>query len=103
MELYQVTFVQVPTAIAGRIDSDNQEIEQLLNDGGMLLYSHPQPWDTGRGLGLGNIPLPSDAESLVFGFIGCAQQNALLLNQLPPDLRRKVAMENALRLYPSTH
>src|SRR5438552_10819772 len=28
-----------------------------------------------------------------------AQQNALLLNQLPPDLRRKIATENALRIY----
>jgi len=28
-----------------------------------------------------------------------AQQNALLLDQLPPDLRKKIAMENALRLY----
>src|SRR5258705_2407886 len=32
-----------------------------------------------------------------------AQQNALLLNQLPPDLRKKIATENALRLYPSVH
>ena len=30
-----------------------------------------------------------------------AQQNALLLNQLPPDLRKKVAAENALRIYDS--
>ena len=28
-----------------------------------------------------------------------AQQNALLLNQLPPGLRKKVAAENALRIY----
>src|SRR2546428_756567 len=28
-----------------------------------------------------------------------AQQNALLLNQLPPDVRKKIAMENALRIY----
>ena len=28
-----------------------------------------------------------------------AQQNALLLDQLPPDVRRKIAMENAQRLY----
>jgi predicted TIM-barrel fold metal-dependent hydrolase len=28
-----------------------------------------------------------------------AQQNALLLNQLPPDLRKKIAMENVLRIY----
>ena len=28
-----------------------------------------------------------------------AQQNALLLNQLPADLRKKVASENALRIY----
>ena len=30
-----------------------------------------------------------------------AQQNALLLDQLPPDLRRKIATENALRIYGS--
>jgi predicted TIM-barrel fold metal-dependent hydrolase len=28
-----------------------------------------------------------------------AQQNALLLDQLPPDLRKKIAVENAQRLY----
>ena len=28
-----------------------------------------------------------------------AQQNALLLDQLPADLRRKVAVDNAMRLY----
>jgi len=28
-----------------------------------------------------------------------AQQNALLLNQLPPDVRKRIAMENALRIY----
>jgi len=32
-----------------------------------------------------------------------AQQNALLLNQLPPDLRKKIAYENALKLYQSAH
>ena len=32
-----------------------------------------------------------------------AQQNALLLNQLPADLRKKVASENALKLYNLAH
>jgi len=32
-----------------------------------------------------------------------AQQNALLLNQLPVDLRKKIATENALKLYQSGH
>jgi len=32
-----------------------------------------------------------------------AQQNALLLNQLPADLRKKIATENALRIYSSAH
>jgi predicted TIM-barrel fold metal-dependent hydrolase len=32
-----------------------------------------------------------------------AQQNALLLNQLPPDLRKKIATENALRIYGFGH
>ena len=32
-----------------------------------------------------------------------AQQNALLLNQLPPDLRKKIATENAARIYSSSH
>jgi len=32
-----------------------------------------------------------------------AQQNALLLNQLPLDLRKKIATENALKLYQSGH
>ena len=32
-----------------------------------------------------------------------AQQNALLLNQLPAELRKKVASENALKLYNLAH
>ena len=32
-----------------------------------------------------------------------AQQNALLLDQLPADLRKKVAVENALRIYAVEH
>jgi hypothetical protein len=32
-----------------------------------------------------------------------AQQNALLLNQLPPDLKKKIATENALRIYGFGH
>jgi hypothetical protein len=28
-----------------------------------------------------------------------AQANAKLLDQLPPDLRRKIALENPLRIY----
>jgi len=32
-----------------------------------------------------------------------AQQNALLLDQLPPDIRKKIAMDNALRLYGAVH
>jgi len=31
------------------------------------------------------------------------QQNALLLDQLPADLRKKIAMDNALRLYGAVH
>ncbi|MSP95560.1 MAG: hypothetical protein EXR00_09855 [Alphaproteobacteria bacterium] len=33
------------------------------------------------------------------GPLARSQQNALLLDQMPPDLRRKIAMENAQRLY----
>jgi predicted TIM-barrel fold metal-dependent hydrolase len=32
-----------------------------------------------------------------------AQQNALLLDQLPADLRKKIAVENALRIYGGAH
>jgi predicted TIM-barrel fold metal-dependent hydrolase len=32
-----------------------------------------------------------------------AQQNALLLDQIPEGLRKKIAMENALRIYGSVH
>jgi hypothetical protein len=32
-----------------------------------------------------------------------AQQNALLLDQLPADLRQKIAVDNATRLYGGKH
>lgn len=52
---------QVPTVLAQRIDSDNDEINRIIAAGGRLYYSSP-----------GGPP-----QSLVIGFIGAPQLNAL--------------------------
>ncbi len=71
----------VPLEIARRIDSDNDEIQRLLDAGGCLLYQ-----DTGyvRGLTVSSARDKSltlnpaqEAHKLVFAVTGYAQQNAL--------------------------
>ncbi|MBA3846937.1 MAG: hypothetical protein H0X45_09870 [Planctomycetes bacterium] len=68
--------VPVPLTIARRLDSDDDEIQHLLADGGYLYYSLPM-----AAMDLGESALaeePSnETQRLVFGVIGHAQANAL--------------------------
>ncbi len=67
----------VPTSIARRLDSDNDEIRTLLDGGGQLYYANPVP-DTGQAAaGVRMFRPPNEARRLVFGVVGYAQQNAM--------------------------
>jgi type II secretory pathway pseudopilin PulG len=71
----------IPLDIARRIDSDGDEIAQILQRGGYLYYMHPL-----AALGFNefatraNMPLPNESQRMVCAVVGYAQQNALTSN-----------------------
>jgi hypothetical protein len=89
----------VPPTIARRIDSDNDEIQRIIDEGGSIYYTDPKPAEMGwfqrvyRNSHTGNeiymqasyedLMRPYDAklavmgQTLVFGVVGYPQQNAL--------------------------
>ncbi|HEX3132342.1 MAG TPA: hypothetical protein VHX44_02035, partial [Planctomycetota bacterium] len=69
----------VPLEIARRLDSDNDEIQRVLNDGGYLFYSSPRPIaSTGEDNPLlEDREVPNETQRLVYAFVGDAQQPAL--------------------------
>ncbi|MBA3848213.1 MAG: type II secretion system protein, partial [Planctomycetes bacterium] len=81
----------LPPALARRLDSDDGEIAAILDEGGMVFYATPEPHRTGfesrdaaktggstiAGLTAGPARLAPEAQKLIFGVSGYAQQNAL--------------------------
>src|SRR4051812_21140543 len=66
----------LPATIARRIDSDGDELQRILAEGGAVYYCQPQAttsWEEGA---LPTSP-PDDAQRLVFAVDGYAQDNAL--------------------------
>ncbi len=66
----------LPTEIAKRLDSDGDEIRQILGDGGLLYYSQPQAAAGFMETGTPAAP-PVEAQRLVFAVVGYAQDNAI--------------------------
>jgi len=69
----------VPLDIARRLDSDGDEIQKILSDGGYLFYSSPRPIaSTGEDNPLlEDREVPNETQRLVYAFVGHAQQPAL--------------------------
>lgn len=69
----------VPLEIARRLDSEGDEIQKILNDGGYLFYSSPRPIaSTGEDNPLlEDREVPNETQRLVYAFVGNAQQPAL--------------------------
>jgi prepilin-type N-terminal cleavage/methylation domain-containing protein len=70
-------FAPVPTTIARRIDSDRDEIQTLLDDGGQLYYQLAGKAIGLQGYNTGMLREPQETARLVIGFIGPAQHNAM--------------------------
>jgi hypothetical protein len=68
----------LPLALAQRLDSDNDEIQQVLSQGGNIYYSQPLATTETEEQGNPKAP-PNDAQKLIFTVSGYAQQNALTL------------------------
>ncbi len=73
---YRYGIMPLPTSIARRIDSDNDEIQKILNEGGHIYYSQPRAATGFADSGLATSP-PNDAQRLVFAVVGAAQSNAI--------------------------
>jgi len=67
----------LPPVIARRLDSDNDEIQRLLDRGGVLYYGNPLPTKGIQIDMLAEIPAPTETRKLVYGFIGHAQQGTI--------------------------
>ncbi len=65
----------LPLSIARRLDSDNDEIAQLIDDGGYVYYAQPDVPNAWREDLLPALP-PNDLQKLVVGVVGYAQNNA---------------------------
>ncbi len=66
----------LPSALAQRLDSDNDEIQQVLGQGGYIYYSQALATTETEESGNAKAP-PNDAQKLIFTINGYAQQNAL--------------------------
>ncbi|MBA3845146.1 MAG: hypothetical protein H0X45_00740 [Planctomycetes bacterium] len=66
----------LPTRIARRLDSDHDEIQRVLDNGGQIYFAQPM-----ATTGIEEVSLPvaqaSEAQKLVFAVTGFAQQNAV--------------------------
>ena len=66
----------VPLELARRLDSDNDEIKQILDEGGYVYYSQPLASTGTEETGQAEAP-PNEAQRLLIGITCYAQQNAL--------------------------
>ena len=73
---YRFGIMPLPLELARRLDSDGDEIQQVLAEGGYLYYSQPQAATGFSDTGLSSAP-PNDAQRLVFAVTGYAQSNAV--------------------------
>ncbi len=72
---YRFGLFPLPTAIAQRLDSENQEIQRVLAEGGYLYYSQPLA-TTGLQRNGFTAVAPNEAQKLVCAIVGYPQNNA---------------------------
>ncbi len=67
----------LPDVIARRIDSSNNEIKNILDQGGQLYYGNPLPSHGLKAETSFEVKPPSESIRLIMGVVGYAQQNAI--------------------------
>jgi hypothetical protein len=68
----------LPADIAHRLDSDGDEIQQILADGGYIYYSQPSATSAFNPVGAReNMPAPNESQKILCAVTGYAQQNAI--------------------------
>ena len=76
LSAHRFGIMPLPLELARRIDSDSDEIKLILDQGGYLYYSQPLASTNVQEAGLPVAP-PNEAQKLIIGVRGYAQQNAL--------------------------
>ncbi|MBA3936056.1 MAG: hypothetical protein H0X38_01210 [Planctomycetes bacterium] len=74
---YRNGLLPLPLTIARRLDSDGDEIQNLLAQGGYLYYSQPLATTGLNETAFGTSMPPNEAQRLVIGVIGFPQNNAI--------------------------
>ncbi len=75
---YRYGMFPLPTDIAKRLDSDGDEIQRVLAEGGYLYYSQPLATTGIQENGFAPSTPPNEAQRLVMAVVGYPQNNALL-------------------------
>ncbi len=65
----------LPTELARRLDSDGDELQRLLDDGGYVYYAQPNVANSWRE-DLLPVEPPNDLQKMIVGVVGAAQHNA---------------------------
>ena len=78
---YRFGMFPLPMDIARRLDSDGDEIQKILSQGGYLYYSQPSATTGFNPVGMKEkMPLPNESQKLLCAITGYAQQNAITVN-----------------------
>lgn len=75
---YRFGMFPLPNDIAKRLDSDGDEIQQVLASGGQLYYSQPLATTGIQESGFAPSAPPNEAQRLIIAVVGYPQNNALL-------------------------
>ncbi len=76
LSAHRFGIMPLPLEIARRLDSDSGDLQDILDQGGYLYYSQPQASTGMQEQGM-PVATPNEAQKMIIGVRGYAQQNAL--------------------------
>nr|MBA3936419.1 hypothetical protein [Planctomycetota bacterium] len=76
LDSHRYGMMGLPTALAQRLDSDNDEIQQILSSGGKIYYAQPMAASDTEEMVQTQAP-PQEIQKLIIGVTGHAQQNCV--------------------------
>ncbi|MBA3700079.1 MAG: hypothetical protein H0W78_14615 [Planctomycetes bacterium] len=76
LSAHRFGIMPLPLTLARRLDSDGDEIQQILDEGGFLYYSQPLASTGTQEQGAAEAP-PNEAQKMIIAVKGYAQQNCL--------------------------
>ena len=76
LSAHRFGIMPLPLELAKRLDSDSGDLQEILDQGGYLYYSQPLASTGMQEQGMPIAP-PNEAQKMIIGVRGYAQQNAL--------------------------